>query len=362
MKSTLSVDELESATSPAVVHERLQDAVGEAVIGQQRVVKRLTIALLAGGHVLLEGAPGIAKTTIIKRFAAGAGLSTGRIQLTSDILPADITGSHVYLENSGTFEMRRGPVFETAVIADEINRAPPKAQAALLEAMAEDHVTVDGETYELPSPFFLVATQNPLEMSGTYPLPESQLDRFLFRVDVRAPDNASGLSSILTTAENRLPTGHSDEDVAEQSEYAHLDSAPPARSAFDDDVPVSRAVDLSKRLVASVHVSQPVRGYLVTIGRALAEDERLAQGPSPRALISLQRAVKARAAVEKRAHALPEDVEALAADAFAHRLATTGAEFDGPSTRDIVDTTVEETVIPSPMNSASSTDPQGIDI
>jgi MoxR-like ATPase len=291
-----------SVLAPTALHERLQRTVGETIIGQEAVVTQLTTALLAGGHVLLEGAPGVAKTTIATRVATAAGLPAKRIQLTPDILPADITGTQLYNEREGAFEFRRGPVFSNAVIADEINRAMPKAQAALLEAMEEGHVSTDGETRSLPVPFFLVATQNPLEMAGTHPLPESQLDRFMFHITVSAPSSDDTLVDILTTADQRE---RSDESRHHQASECPLTPA---------------AVRSAQQLVDAIHVSAPIKQYLVALLRSLETDSRVTAAPSPRALIGIQRAAKARAAIERRSYVLPEDVDQVAIDALCHRI------------------------------------------
>jgi MoxR-like ATPase len=291
-----------SVLAPATLHERLQQVVGEAVVGQEAVVTQLTTALLAGGHVLLEGPPGVAKTTIATRVAAAAGLPANRIQLTPDLLPADITGTQFYDKQAGVFEFRRGPLFSNAVIADEINRAMPKAQAALLEAMEEGHVSTDGETRSLPTPFFLVATQNPLEVAGTYPLPESQLDRFMFHLTVLAPSSDDALVDILTTADQ-----HERNSTNRRYQASEYPLTP-------------KAVRSAQRLVDAIHLSAPIKQYLVALLRSLETDSRIAAAPSPRALISVQRAAKARAAIERRSYVLPSDVEQVAADALCHRI------------------------------------------
>jgi MoxR-like ATPase len=271
-------------------------------VGQEAVVTQLTTALLAGGHVLLEGAPGVAKTTLATRVTTAAGISANRIQLTPDILPADITGTQLYNEQAGAFEFRSGPVFSNAVIADEINRAMPKAQAALLEAMEEGHVSTDGETRSLPTPFFLIATQNPLEMSGTYPLPESQLDRFMFHLTVSAPSSDDALIDILTTADQR-----------ERDDDSHHDKT--------SEYPLTpAAVRSAKQLVDAIHVSAPIKQYLIALLRSLETDSRVTAAPSPRALIGVQRAAKARAAIEQRPYVLPKDIDQVAVDALCHRI------------------------------------------
>jgi MoxR-like ATPase len=299
-------------------------------VGQEAVVTQLTTALLAGGHVLLEGAPGVAKTTIATRVATAAGLPATRIQLTPDILPADITGTQLYDEQAGAFEFRRGPVFSNAVVADEVNRAMPKAQAALLEAMEEGRVSTDGETRPLPTPFFLVATRNPLEMAGTYPLPESQLDRFMFHLTVSAPSSDDALVDILATADRR-----------ERGEERRRHQA--------SECPLTPgAVRSAQRLADAVHVSAPIKQYLVALLRSLETDSRVTAAPSPRALIGVQRAAKARAAIERRSYVLPEDVEQVAVDALCHRVTVEqAANGDTEAARNVLEGVVDATTLPT---------------
>ena len=333
--------------SPATLHEQVQAAVGETIVGQTAVVRQLTIALLAGGHVLLEGPAGVAKTTIASRIAAAAGLPTNRIQLTPDILPADITGTQIYDQQAGTFEFRRGPIFSQVVIADEINRAMPKAQAALLEAMEEGRVSTDGETYSLPSPFFVVATRNPLEMAGTYQLPDSQLDRFMFHIAVSTPTETDALQEILTTADQR-----------ESADETQSGGTPDPRLSL-------QGVRSARQLIDAVHVSPPVKQYVIEIHRALEADGRVSNGPSPRALIELQRAAKVHAAIEQRTYVLPEDVSEVAVDAFCHRITIDQARpGDIAAARSVLDETLEVTGAPaapsmSPADSQAATDGGG---
>ncbi|ESS12447.1 MAG: MoxR-like ATPase [uncultured archaeon A07HR60] len=330
--------------SPATLHEQVQAAVGETIVGQTAVVRQLTIALLAGGHVLLEGPAGVAKTTIAGRVATAAGLPTNRVQLTPDVLPADITGTQIYDQQAGNFEFRRGPIFSHVIIADEINRAMPKAQAALLEAMEEGRVSTDGETYTLPSPFFMIATRNPLEMAGTYQLPDSQLDRFMFHITVSTPTGTDALQEILTTAGQR---NSADESRREGSSNPGLSP---------------QAVRSARRLIDAVHVSPPIRQYVVEIHRALETDGRVSNTPSPRALIELQRAAKVNAALEQRTYVLPEDVSEVAVDGLCHRIAIDQAQpGDIAAARSVLDETLEVTGAPaapstSPADSRPATD------
>ncbi|MFC7230128.1 AAA family ATPase (plasmid) [Salinirubellus salinus] len=343
MSNDTSTSTTSSVLAPATLHERLQRAVGEAVVGQEAVVTQLTTALLAGGHVLLEGAPGVAKTTIATRVAAAAGLPAKRIQLTPDVLPADITGTQLYNEQEGAFEFRRGPVFSNAVIADEINRAMPKAQAALLEAMEEGRVSVDGETHSLPSPFFVVATQNPLDMAGTYPLPESQLDRFMFHLTVSAPSSDDALVDILTTADER-----------ERDDKRRRQASPYTLTP--------EAIHSARGLVNAIHVSAPIKQYLVALMRSLETDSRAAAAPSPRALIGVQRAAKARAAIERRAYVIPEDIKRVAIDALCHRLTIEQApRGDTEAARELLGETLDATAVPTMVSAPASDTPLATD-
>jgi MoxR-like ATPase len=293
--------------------------------------------------VLLEGAPGVAKTTIATRAAAAAGLPAKRIQLTPDILPADITGTQLYNEREGAFEFRRGPVFSNAVIADEINRAMPKAQAALLEAMEEGRVSADGETHSLPSPFFVVATQNPLDMAGTYPLPESQLDRFMFHLTVSAPSSDDALVDILTTADERERGG-------KRRRQASAYTLTP------------EAIHSARRLVNAIHVSAPIKQYLVALMRSLETDSHVAAAPSPRALIGVQRAAKARAAIERRAYVIPEDVKQVAIDALCHRLTIEQApRGNTEAARELLGETLDATAVPTMVSAPASDTPLATD-
>ena len=266
-----------------------------AVKGKGEVIELLILALVCGGHVLIEDVPGVGKTTLGKALARSVDVSFGRIQFTPDLLPVDITGTSVFNRATGTFEFRPGPVFSNIVLADEINRASPKAQSALLEAMGEQQVTIDGVTRYLESPFTVIATQNPLEYEGTYPLPESQLDRFLMRLEVGYPDRASE-DSILMDRGAREP----------------VDLIGPV-------VDASVVRWMSDRL-EEVHVSGALRSYLLEVAGATRRHPGLALGLSPRGVLALLRVARARAASLNRDFVTPDDIKALAPAMLPHRL------------------------------------------
>ncbi len=290
------------------------------LIGSSALVERLLIGLLASGHLLVEGAPGLAKTRAVKLLAAGLEAPFARIQCTPDLMPADLTGSSIFRPDSGTFEYVPGPVFHSLVLVDEINRAPPKVQSALLEAMAEHQVTAAGITHPLPEPFMVVATQNPIEHEGTFPLPEAQLDRFMLKVEVVLP-NAAVERQILDLVEGET-TG---EDI---------DVPKPIGS---DDILAAR------KAAMGVFLSPAVRDYIVRLvtaqrGTVAAEIAGMIEHPaSPRGTLALASAAKAKAYLAGRDHVLPQDVAELAGDILSHRtILTWRAMADGVSVRRII--------------------------
>jgi MoxR-like ATPase len=284
-------------TDPATVYERLQSEISTVVIGYEEVVEGLTISILSGSHVLLEGVPGIAKTSIARAFARATGLSYGRVQMTPDLLPADITGTEVYRQGSGDFELRRGPIFANLVVADEINRATPKTQSALLEAMQERQVTIENETLELPSPFMVIATQNPIEMQGVYELPEAQRDRFQFRYQMD-------------------PLGKDDE----RRVLDRFDTDPDMDPNDLTQVVTPEELGAARRVADDVHVAGPVKDFLVEIVSTTRTAEEVTYGVSTRGALLLLRGTKARAAIRGRDYVIPDDVLALVVPALAHRL------------------------------------------
>ena len=286
--------------------QRLQDHIREQIIGQERLVNRLLIALLADGHLLVEGAPGLAKTRAIKVLAAALEGDFHRVQFTPDLLPADLTGTEIYRQQAGSFVFQQGPLFHNLVLADEINRAPAKVQAALLEAMAERQITVGRETYALPRLFLVMATQNPIEQAGTYPLPEAQLDRFLLHVRIDYPAAAEERRILRLARREAAQTG-------------------PALAPAT----VSQAAIFSAReAVLGVYMAENIEQYLTQIvlatrqAGAYGDDlgRWLQYGASPRATITLDRAARAHAWLQQRDYVGPEDVQAIAHDVLRHRL------------------------------------------
>ncbi len=292
------------ANEIAAARERLDDLrreVGRVFVGSPLPVETMLLSLLARGHALLEGVPGVAKTTLVKAFAAALGCTARRIQFTPDLLPADITGTYVLSPRDGTFALRRGPIFANVVLADEINRAPAKTQSALLEAMQERQVTIEGDRFELPSPFLVLATQNPIDLEGTYPLPEAQIDRFLVRVAMSYP-TARDEAQMLRT---------------------HGVDPPVARAVLSpDDV-----VQLQKT-ASRVFVDDDLLDYAVALASFTRDHARIALGASPRATLGLIQAAKACAMIAGRPFVSPDDVRAVAPSVLAHRMLMT-ADADG---------------------------------
>jgi MoxR-like ATPase len=283
----------------AAVAERAREIVatlGRIIVGKDAVLERIVAGLLANGHVLIEDYPGLAKTLIARLLAQALDLGFRRIQFTPDLLPSDITGSFLYDQKAGRFEFRPGPVFTNLLLADEINRATPKTQAALLEAMQEAQVTVEGQSFPLTLPFLVIATQNPIELEGTYPLPEAQLDRFLMRVAVG------------------YPAPEAEREILRGRRERRTDAA---------SVPtlVTRAELLAmQEALEDVFVSAAIEGYIVALAQATRADARVALGASPRGALALLKLARAEAALRGREFVLPDDVKAMAEPALAHRL------------------------------------------
>jgi MoxR-like ATPase len=271
--------------------------IERAVIGKRNVLEMILLGLLADGHVLIDDVPGLAKTLMARSFASVLGLGFGRVQFTPDLVPSDITGATIYDQHRGVFEFRPGPVFTNILLADEINRAPAKTQAALLEAMEERQVTIEGETYPLPPPFLVLATQNPIEFEGTYPLPEAQLDRFLMRIGVGYPTNDDEWRII----ERRLQRKT---DVVQLT-----------------PVVGPSALDQMKASVEDVFVSEAIGRYIVSIVDATRSAPRVQVGASPRGSLALVKLARANAVLAGREFVTPEDVKAVAVPALAHRIA-----------------------------------------
>ena len=302
--------------------EQIVAAVERVVLGKTSVVRTAVVTLLAGGHLLLEDVPGVGKTALAKSLARAVDSSVSRIQFTPDLLPSDVTGVSIYDRRSGEFEFRPGPVFANMLVADEINRASPKTQSALLECMEEQQVTVDSTTYRLAEPFMVLATQNPVEMEGTYPLPEAQRDRFTTRVSLGYPNAAAELTMI---------DAHAADDPVENLQ------------------PVCTAAEVRSMSEAArgVHISAELRRYVVELVSATRTTPLLRLGASPRATLHLVRTARAHAALAGRAHVLPDDIAAVAEPVLAHRLLLTGQAMAArQDTSSIVRELIRHTPVP----------------
>ncbi|MCZ8320756.1 MAG: AAA family ATPase [Novosphingobium sp.] len=307
--------------------QAIRAEVGKAVVGQAETVDALLVALFAQGHVLLEGPPGTAKTFLAQCFATAIGLDFGRIQFTPDLMPGDILGSNLFNFQTSAFTLTRGPIFCELLLADEINRTPPKTQAALLEAMQERRVTLDGTPHPLPANFLVVATQNPIESQGVYPLPEAQLDRFLFKLLVPYPSAEEEARIVRTFGERAGPQRPADLDVGTVTDTA--------------------AIAAAAQAVKSVMLADSVVDYVVRLVRATRESADLAAGASPRAAVLLANAARARAALDGRDYVLPDDVKALAGAVLRHRLLLSpAAEIEGKAVEALVSELVESTEAP----------------
>jgi MoxR-like ATPase len=307
--------------------DRIRAEVAKGVVGQTDTVDLLLTALLAGGHILLEGPPGTAKTFLAQCFARTLGLAYGRIQFTPDLMPGDIIGTNLYNFQTGAFTLTHGPIFCELLLADEINRTPPKTQAALLEAMQERRVTIDGKGHQLSDHFMVVATQNPIEQQGTYPLPEAQLDRFLFKQVLKYPSLEEEISIV---SAHGLRTGSPDPE--------HLG--------------VARVVDLTVigeigQAVANIRLNPDLVGYIVRLIRATRETPDIETGASPRSAAMLATAARARAALEGRDYAIPDDVKALAMPTLRHRvILSPAAEIEGRKVDETLTALIEQVEAP----------------
>ncbi|MFN2532632.1 MAG: AAA family ATPase [Pyrinomonadaceae bacterium] len=296
MRNIETIPASQAARANAVeLVDRLQSAVETVIRGKPEAVRLAIVTLIAGGHLLVEDVPGVGKTTLAHALALALDCSFQRIQFTSDLLPSDVIGLSVYNQHSGVFEWKPGPVFANVVLADEINRTTPKTQSALLEAMAERHVTVEGVTHHLPVPFMVLATQNPIEHHGTYPLPESQLDRFMLRLRIGYPEPSD------------------EERILRDREY---------NDPLEDLGPVMTGQDVLElqRQVANVSVDDALVQYLMRIVVATRNSEMLDLGVSPRASLALFRAAQAVALAEDRSYCIPDDIKRLVVPVFAHRI------------------------------------------
>ncbi len=307
---------------------RVEAEIGKVLVGQHQLVRRLLVGLLCDGHLLLEGLPGLAKTTVVRALAQSMSASFSRVQFTPDLLPADIIGTRIY--EAGQFTTRKGPIFAQIVLADEINRAPAKVQSALLEAMQERQVTIGGETFPLPSPFLVLATQNPIEQEGTYPLPEAQTDRFLMKIRVNYPSAQEERQILDRALGTEVPRLQPVIDVAE--------------------------LTTAKAAVHSVHMDDRLKDYCVALVRASRDpkaanirslDNLIQLGGSPRAVIALAQAGRANAFIEGRGFVTPQDVKTIAADVLRHRiLPSYEAEAEDLTADDLVGRLLEHVPVP----------------
>ncbi len=306
------IEEIESEVAAATpTFESARQEMGRVLVGQHYMVDRLLIGLLANGHVLIEGVPGLAKTTAVKALSQSLSLDFSRIQFTPDLLPADVVGTQIYQPRTGEFTTRQGPVFANVLLADEINRAPPKVQSALLEAMQERQVTLGDTSWQLPRPFLVLATQNPIEQEGTYPLPEAQMDRFLMKLSVGYPTLDEELEIV-----------------------ARSNTPPPTLRGMASAADIAHA----QELVAEIKVTDVLMRYIVDLVRATRDPgsvsadlgRSIEYGASPRASIALAAAARAHAFLDGRGYTLPEDVKAIGPDVLRHRIMPTyEAEADG---------------------------------
>jgi len=311
-----------SPGSAAALGAAIAEQVGRVIVGKDAQTRLLSVALLADGHVLLDDVPGVAKTLLVRTLAAALGLSFSRIQCTPDLLPGDVTGSLVFDQRAAEFDFRPGPVFANIVLADEINRATPRTQSAFLEAMQERGVTVDGVTHALPDPFLVLATQNPVEQKGTFPLPEAQVDRFLVSLRMGYPDSG--------------------EEVLMLERFREADPLEEVRAAVAPE-----EVAAAQAAVRKVHVSGDVAGYVVALVRATRESPLVRLGASPRASLALQRAAQASAALDGRQFVVPDDVQTLAEPVLAHRLVLArDALLDGGTAGSVLREVVRHVPVP----------------
>lgn len=304
-------------------YRRIIDRVSSVVVGKQAALETMMLSILANGHILIEDYPGLAKTLMAKSFAAVLGLQFKRVQFTPDLLPADITGTYVLDRRTSDFELRRGPVFTNILLADEINRAPPRTQSALLEAMQEKQVTIEGDTQKLQEPFIVMATQNPIEYEGTYPLPEAQLDRFLVKLSVGYP-SAEEEAEIIERRNNR------------RSDEAKLDA-----------VSTRDAIVAMQTEVEGVHVEHAIEEYVVEIVRSTRSHSEVEIGSSPRGSLAITKLAKANAWMNARRYVIPDDVKRVAVPALSHRLILKPEGWlRGDKTSAIVEKILQEVPVP----------------
>jgi len=330
------------------IFKRLQSSLDQVILGQERLIERLLIVLLADGHLLVEGAPGLAKTRAIKALGKMIEGDFQRIQFTPDLLPADVTGTDIYLPQEGSFNFQAGPVFHNLVLADEINRAPAKVQSALLEAMGERQVTVGGKTYKLPDLFLVMATQNPIEQEGTYPLPEAQLDRFLLHVFVDYPSVENELKIM------RLVQQEAKNVKDTEKEKKYVVSNDSEENFYTQNI-LAKDIFKARNEVLEIYMAEEIERYIVEIIAATRIPERYSEelarlitwGASPRGSLALDRCSRARAWLHERDFVTPEDIQDLAVDVLRHRIIESyEAESDGLNPDDVVNKILTKIPVP----------------
>ena len=313
---------MQDTASPTAIARRIIENINKVIVGKTSVVEQAVATLIADGHLLVEDVPGVGKTMLAKSLSISIGCSFKRIQFTPDLLPSDVTGISVYNQQRGEFEFREGPIMAQVVLADEINRATPKTQSALLEAMEEHQVTVDGITHHLGTPFLVMATQNPIEYEGTFPLPEAQLDRFLMRISLGYPEFMEELS------------------IIERQEQTHPIDSLGAVATPDD-------IRLLQQGAKAIYVDQLVRQYIVSLTEATRRHSEVSLGASPRASLGLFRAIRAMALVQDRDYVIPDDVKMLAPAIIAHRLVLSpSARMRGVQNTDVVNDLLRTVPVP----------------
>ena len=313
---------MQDTASPTAIARRIIENINKVIVGKTSVVEQAVATLIADGHLLVEDVPGVGKTMLAKSLSISIGCSFKRIQFTPDLLPSDVTGISVYNQQRGEFEFREGPIMAQVVLADEINRATPKTQSALLEAMEEHQVTVDGITHHLGTPFLVMATQNPIEYEGTFPLPEAQLDRFLMRISLGYPEFMEELS------------------IIEHQEQTHPIDSLGAVATPDD-------IRLIQQGAKAIYVDQLVRQYIVSLTEATRRHSEVSLGASPRASLGLFRAIRAMALVQDRDYVIPDDVKMLAPAIIAHRLVLSpSARMRGVQNADVVNELLRTVPVP----------------
>jgi MoxR-like ATPase len=328
--------------------QRLQSSLNQVILGQECLIERLLIVLLADGHLLVEGAPGLAKTRAIKELGKKIEGDFQRIQFTPDLLPADVTGTDIYRPQEGSFKFQAGPVFHNLVLADEINRAPAKVQSALLEAMGERQVTVGGKTYMLPDLFLVMATQNPIEQEGTYPLPEAQLDRFLLHVFIDYPSVENELKIMRLVHKEAMNGNHTEK---EKNTVVSNDSD----ENYDVQKILAKDIFKARNEVLEIYMAEEIERYLVEIIAATRTPERYSDelarlitwGASPRGSLALDRCSRARAWLRERDFVTPEDIQEIAADVLRHRIIESyEAESDGLTPDDVINKILAKIPVP----------------